>query len=80
MRGFEILELGVQPYQNPSPGLLMRVESIAPLLPHGRWCRRAERATAWLRRQGVALDEALGPVGREVIAAGVYVRARKPFV
>jgi SAM-dependent methyltransferase len=78
MRGFEILELGVQPYQNPSLGLLMQVETIAPLLPHGRWRRQAERAAAWLRRQGGALDEALGPVGREVLAAGVYVRARKP--
>lgn len=80
MRGFEILELGVQPYQNPSLGLLMQVETIAPLLPHGRWRRQAERVAAWLRREGAALDDALGPVGREVLAAGVYVRARKPFV
>jgi SAM-dependent methyltransferase len=80
MRGFEIVEIGVQPYQQPSLGLLMQAETILPLLGDSAWRSRVERVVRWLRAEGSRLDEALGPVGREVLAAGVYVLARKPRI
>ena len=58
----------------------MQVKTVAPLLPEGRWRREADQIAGWLRRKGGALDEALGAVGREVLATGVYVLARKPVL
>jgi SAM-dependent methyltransferase len=78
MQGFEIEEIGVQPHQYPSLGLLMQVETVMPLVANPAWRARFDAFRELLVRDGAALDAALGPVGREVLAAGVFVVARKP--
>ncbi len=78
MVGFEIEEIGVQPYQNPSQGLIMQFEQALMTLRPGPWRERIERWLAELRHDAAALDEDLGLVGREVLAAGYFVVARRP--
>ena len=78
MSGFEIEECGIHPYQNPSLGLIMQLEAGLPFLAEGVW---RDRVVVWLdalKREGGDLDRALGAAGREILAAGVFVRARKP--
>jgi SAM-dependent methyltransferase len=74
---FEILELGVQPYQMPSDGLIMQLEAIRPVMKSGVWRQRMEQLLNDLRREGRDLDRDLGIIGQRMIAAGVSVVARK---
>lgn len=78
MRGFEIDEVGVQPYQNPSQGLIMQFEHALKSLAPGIWRKRIELWLAETKRDGESLDNDLGVWGREVLAAGYYVIARRP--
>jgi hypothetical protein len=78
MRGFHIEEIGIRPYQNPSYGLRMQIETVLPFLRSHKWSRLFERLLHELQRDGDSLDLALGSIGREILAAGVYVLARKP--
>ena len=78
MDGFEILELGIRPYQLPSFGLEMQVESILPFVSSDLWRTQLNDLLDRLRHEGHLLNESLGAVGQEVLAAGVYVLARKP--
>jgi SAM-dependent methyltransferase len=77
MAGFRIEDIGVRPYQNPSYGLRMQIEAVLPFLRSGKWSSLLQGFLEELQRDGEGLDEALGEVGREVLAAGVYVLARK---
>lgn len=79
MKGFDILELGVQPYQMPSDGLTMQLETVLPLMQAGTWRQRLRELLELLRREGRELDRDLGPMGQHAIAGGVSVVARKPL-
>jgi SAM-dependent methyltransferase len=79
MKGFEIVELGVRSYQNPSLGLIMQIEILLPFVSTSVWRDRLKRALHALKEEGTSFDSCLGEVGRETIAAGVYVLAKKPI-
>ena len=78
LQGFEIEELGVRPYQNPSLGLIMQIETVMPFVSSAVWRDRLKRALHLLKEDGEFFDSCLGEVGRDTIAAGVYALARKP--
>jgi hypothetical protein len=78
MERFEILQLGVQPYQMPSDGLMMQIETVLPLMKAGAWRERLQTLLDDLRREGRDLDGDLGLLGQRTIAAGVSVLARRP--
>jgi hypothetical protein len=78
MHGFRIEDIGVRPYQNPSYGLRMQIEAVLPFLRSCKWSGLFQRLLRELQEDGEELDQALGMVGREILAAGVYVLARKP--
>jgi SAM-dependent methyltransferase len=78
MQGFDIEECGVQPYQNPSLGLIMQIEAVLPFVSSSAWRDRLNHALGLLKANGPSFDACLGDIGRETIAAGVYVLARKP--
>jgi SAM-dependent methyltransferase len=78
MNGYEIIEIGVQPYQAASIGLILQLETVLPLMKEGRWRRRLEILLDEIRREGHELDDDIGPLGQRTIAAGVFVVARKP--
>jgi len=50
-----------------------------PFIRHGRWRERLELWRARLAVGGAEFDDDLGPIGREILAAGIYALARKPF-
>jgi len=78
MQGFQIEELGVRSYQNPSLGLSMQIEAVLPFVSSADWRNRLNQALTIIKQDGASFDSCLGEVGRETIAAGVYVLARKP--
>ncbi len=78
MQGFEIEQAGIEPWQMPHWGLMMQIETVLPMLPGGIWRERFELALDTLRAEGDDLDRALGDMGCEALAAGVFVLARKP--
>jgi SAM-dependent methyltransferase len=78
MKGYEIIEIGVQPYQAASIGLILQLETILPLMKEGRWRRRLEALLDEIRKDGHILDDDLGPLGQQTIAAGVFIVAKKP--
>jgi SAM-dependent methyltransferase len=77
--GFEILDAGSRSYQYPSCSLKMQIDEVLPFIRHGRWRERLEVWRAQLAAGGAEFDDDLGPIGREILAAGVYALARKPF-
>lgn len=70
LSGFEILDAGVQPHQYPSFGLKMQLDAVLPFIRNGRWKRSLSALARELNRYGKVLDDDLGPLGRETIAAG----------
>jgi SAM-dependent methyltransferase len=79
MKGFDIIELGIRPYQKPSYSLSMQFEAIMPFLRNDVWRSKILELLELLHVDGHTLDSALGEVGSEVLAAGVYVLAKKPI-
>lgn len=79
MAGFEIIELGVRPYQLPSSGLIMQLEAILPFVSSSDWRLELTKLCKRLREDGNSFDQSLGEVGQEILAAGVYVVAKKPI-
>ena len=53
MHGFEILELGVRPYQNPSLGLIMQIETLLPLVASADWRDRLDQAPGILKKRAI---------------------------
>jgi SAM-dependent methyltransferase len=78
LEDFEILQAGVQPHQYPSFGLKMQLDAILPFMKDGRWKQHLSALADELNVHGKALDDDLGPLGRQTIAAGVYALARRP--
>jgi hypothetical protein len=76
--GYEIGECGVLSHQMPTFSLKMQLELALAYMDDGEWKRELERFLARIRQDGAALNEALGPIARRNLAAGVYLRARTP--
>jgi hypothetical protein len=75
--GFEIVDIGMKVNHAPSKSLAMQIEAVLPLMQQGRWNHRLRGLLAELREQGAELDDALGAIGRETLAAGYYALARR---
>jgi len=78
LQGFRIEEIGIQPYQWPSFGLMMQLEAVLPFMQKGKWKKRLQNFLRQLKEEGDEFNAALGTVGREILAAGVFALARKP--
>ncbi len=77
LEGFDILDIGVKINHAPSKSLTMQVEAVLPLMREGTWRVRLETLLRELREHGEQLDDDLGAVGREALAAGFYALARR---
>jgi len=75
--GFEIVDIGIKVNHAPSKGLAMQLEAVLPLMREGQWSARLQDLLAELRERGAELDDALGAIGRETLAAGHYALARR---
>lgn len=76
--GFEFLWLGVSPWQTPSWGWRMQLDAISGFVTNERWAKTLAHLNQELALHGHELDETLGPIGRDIIAAGVSAHVRKP--
>lgn len=76
--GFEFIATGVAPWQAPSRGLRMQIESVSALIMSERWRQILDDLRRDLDVHGAELDASLGPIGREILAAGVFAHVRKP--
>ena len=74
--GFEVDECGVLPHHVPSQSLRMQLNHVLPYMQEGEWKRILSGWLAQLASGGAALDDALGPIGRRTLAAGVFIRGR----
>jgi len=77
LEGFEIVDIGVKVNHMPSKSLAMQLEAVLPLMREGGWQARLRSLLEALRAEGDELDEALGAIGRETLAAGYYALARR---
>jgi len=76
--GFVIEECGVLSHQMPTFSLQMQFGTALAYMRDGEWKRILEQFVARLETDGAALNEALGPIARRSLAAGVYMRGHKP--
>lgn len=79
LEGFEFLWLGVSPWQTPSWGWRMQLDAISGFVTNERWAKTLAMLSHELAQHGHELDDNLGPIGREIIAAGVSAHVRKPL-
>ena len=77
LEGFEIVDIGAKINHTPSKSLAMQVEAVLPLMREGSWSARLQGLLRELRESGGELDDDLGAVGRETLAAGFYALARR---
>ena len=77
MSPFQEVQTGIRPYQYPSFGLIMQIESVLPFIAQSEWKHRLEAFHSLLVKEGYELDIALGSKGRETLAAGVFFEGRK---
>lgn len=77
LSGFEIDEIGIEPFQNPSYGIQMQIEAVLPYLD-GEMESIFRKSLKFLERRRGEIDKSLGEAGREVLAAGFFSLARKP--
>jgi SAM-dependent methyltransferase len=77
LEGFEILDIGAKINHTPSKSLAMQIDAVLPLMRAGAWSARLHALLAELRERGAELDEDLGDIGRETLAAGFYALARR---
>jgi hypothetical protein len=78
MTGFEIDSIDIPEYMSASRGLIMQFETALMSMAPGLWRKRMELWLAEIRHEGAALDRELGRWGRDALAAGYCVIARKP--
>jgi len=74
---FAIDECGVLVHQHPSQSLRMQLEQALAYMRDGEWKQRLQQLMQCLQSDAPALDNALGPIGRRNLAAGVYILGRK---
>ena len=55
----------------------MQIDQVLPYMREGEWKTKLREFADGIRGHAADLDDALGPIGRRVLAAGVYIRARK---
>ena len=77
LSGFEIDEIGIEPFQYPSYGIQMQIEAVLPYLD-GEMESIFRKTLELLDRRRGEIDNSLGEAGREVLAAGFFSIARKP--
>jgi hypothetical protein len=77
LEGFEIVDIGAKLNHTPSKSLAMQVEAVLPLMREGSWSARLQGLLRELRESGGELDDDLGAIGRETLAAGFYALARR---
>jgi SAM-dependent methyltransferase len=77
LEGFDVVDIGVKINHTPSKSLAMQIESVLPLMREGSWHDRLKTLLGELRERGAELDDDLGAVGRETLAAGFYALARR---
>jgi len=80
LTNFDIIDMGVRPYQLPSYGYIMQINEILPFVSSPKWHQELQRLLSLFMSEGSVFDECLGKVGQEVLAAGVYCVARKPKI
>jgi Methyltransferase domain len=68
---------GVLPHQQASFALRMQINHVLPYVRDGEWKTALQEFTDRVREGGAALDDALGPIGRRTLSAGVYILGRK---
>jgi SAM-dependent methyltransferase len=78
LEGFEIVDIGAKINHTPSKSLAMQIDAVLPLMREGSWSARLQGLLGELRERGGELDDDLGAIGRETLAAGFYALARKP--
>jgi len=74
---FDIEEIGLEPSQQPSYGIQMAIEAVLPYMTSGNMKDAIEFAHEFIVSNRSQFDNALGPVGRETLAAGFYAVGRK---
>ena len=77
LSGFEIKEIGIEPFQAPSYGFQMQIEAVLPYL-NGEMESIFKETLKFIINQRAQIDNDLGEIGREVLAAGFFSVARKP--
>jgi SAM-dependent methyltransferase len=75
---FLIEDIGIEPFQQPSYGVQMAIESVLPYMDGGEVKNACERALDFVISKRTEFDGALTVIGRETLAAGVFAIARKP--
>jgi hypothetical protein len=68
---------GVLPHQRASFALRMQIDHVLPYMHDGEWKTGLREFAERVREGGTALDDALGPIGRRTLSAGVYILGRK---
>jgi SAM-dependent methyltransferase len=77
LEGFDIVDIGTKINHTPSKSLAMQIDAVLPLMREGSWSVRLQALVSELRERGAELDEDLGDIGRETLAAGTYALARR---
>lgn len=76
LEDFVIEDIGIEPFQYPSYGIEMAIEAVLPFLKGGVE-GMFQDALKIVKSKRLEIDEGLGPMGREILAAGVFAVARK---
>lgn len=77
MHHFEEVESGIGPHQLPSFGMRMQIEAVLPFMKEGRWKEALDKFLVELLATGGTLDEDLGIIGQQTLAAGFYYIGKK---
>ena len=80
LANFLIEEIGVEPFQYPSYGIQMAIESVLPYMEAGEIKNACKKALDFVVSNRIEFDGALTLIGRETLAAGVFAVARKPII
>jgi SAM-dependent methyltransferase len=80
LANFLIEEIGVEPFQYPSYGIQMAIESVLPYMEAGEIKNACKKALDFVVSKRIEFDGALTLIGRETLAAGVFAIARKPII
>ena len=80
LANFQIEEIGVEPFQYPSYGIQMAIESVLPYMKASEIKNTFKKSLDFVLAKRIEFDNALTLMGRETLAAGFFAVARKPFL